>query len=83
LNAAKIIRDSSIQVKIISAVRAAGGEDKSNSVGSAIKGLQSNIQEVIKEVQASSIKNKFKATVQTTIAINKVINAWKKRSGKK
>jgi len=83
LNAAKIIRDSSIQVKILSAVRAAGGEDKSNSVGSGIKGLQSNIQEVIKEVQANSIKNKFRATVQTTIAINKVVNAWKKRAGKK
>ncbi len=83
MNAAKIIRDSGIQVKILSAVRAAGGEDKSNSVGSAIKSMKTNIQEVIKEVEASSIKNKFRATVQTTIAINKVVNAWKKRAGKK
>jgi len=80
LNSSKIIRDSSIQVKILSAVRAAGAQDnKSNSVAMSIKLMQTNIQEVMKEVATESIKNKFRATVKTTMAINKVVNAWKKK----
>eukprot|EP01118_Nematostelium_gracile_P009807 TRINITY_DN3319_c0_g1_i1.p1 TRINITY_DN3319_c0_g1~~TRINITY_DN3319_c0_g1_i1.p1 ORF type:complete len:210 (-),score=79.76 TRINITY_DN3319_c0_g1_i1:16-645(-) len=84
LNAAKIIRDGGIQIKILSAVRAAGGEDKGNSVAMAAKGLQTNIQDIIKEVRSESLRNKFRNTVKQTIAINKVVNVWKKKSlGKK
>ena len=60
LNAAKIIRDGGIQIKILSAVRAAGGEDKGNSVAMASKGLQTNIQEIIKEVRAEQLRTKFR-----------------------
>jgi len=82
LNAAKIIRDGGIQIKILSAVRAAGGEDKGNSVAMASKGLQTNIQEIIKEVRAEQLRTKFRNTVKQTMAINKVVNVWKKKAGK-
>lgn len=82
LNAAKIIRDGSVQIKILSAVRAAGGEDKGNSVTMAAKGLQTNITDIIKEVRANSLRTKFRSTVKQTIAINRVVTAWKKM-GKK
>jgi len=82
LNAAKIIRDGGIQIKILSAVRAAGGEDKGNSVAMAAKGLQTNIQEIIKEVRAETLRNKFRNTVKQTIAINKVVTAWRKKASK-
>eukprot|EP01114_Cavostelium_apophysatum_P003519 TRINITY_DN1345_c0_g1_i2.p1 TRINITY_DN1345_c0_g1~~TRINITY_DN1345_c0_g1_i2.p1 ORF type:complete len:784 (+),score=242.09 TRINITY_DN1345_c0_g1_i2:136-2487(+) len=82
LQAAKIIRDGSIQVKILSAVKAAGGKnDKSNAVQMAAKGLQANITEVIKVVQAEGIRNRFRSTVKQTIAINKVVRLW--RAGNK
>jgi hypothetical protein len=82
LNAAKIIRDGGIQIKILSAVRAAGGEDKGNSVAMAAKGLQTNIQDIIKEVRSESLRNKFRNTVKQTIAINKVVSVWRKKAGK-
>jgi len=82
LTAAKIIRDNSIQVKILSAVRAAGGEDKSNSVYMQSKLLQNNIASIIKEVQAETLRNKFRSTVKQTIAINKVVNVWKTKAKK-
>jgi len=80
LNAAKIIRDGGLQIKILSAVRAAGGEDKSNSLTYAAKGLQNNIAEIIKEVQAESLRTKFRNTVKQTIAINRVVTAWKAKA---
>jgi hypothetical protein len=79
LGASRILKDGGIQIKILSAVKAAGGEDKGNSVGMAVKGLQTNIQEIIKEVKAESLKNRFRSTVKTTIAINKVVNVWKRQ----
>jgi cell division protein ZapA (FtsZ GTPase activity inhibitor) len=54
--ASKIIRDGSLQIKILSAVRAAGGEDSGNTVGMAVKGLQSNIQDVMKDIAAENIR---------------------------
>jgi len=83
LNAAKIIRDGGIQIKILSAVRAAGGEDKGNSVVMATKTLQTNIQDIIKQVRAEQLKNKFRNTVKQTMAINKVVSVWKKKGGVK
>jgi len=80
LHAAKIIRDGGIQIKILSAVRAAGGEDKGNSVVMATKGLQINIQEIIKEVRAEQLRTKFRNTVKQTMAINKVVSVWKKKA---
>jgi hypothetical protein len=47
-------------------VRVASGGDKTNSVEMAIKGLQTNIQEVIKEVRAENLKNKFRNTVKVS-----------------
>lgn len=82
MNAAKIIRDGSVQIKILSAVRAAGGEDKTNSVAMAAKGLQTNIMDIIKEVRAESLRNKFRSTVKQTIAINRVVSAWKRAAKK-
>jgi len=83
LNCSKIVRDGSIQIKILSAVRAAErASDKSNSVQSASKVLQSNIQDIMKEVRAESLKNRFRSTVKQTIAINKVVSAWKKSEKK-
>lgn len=80
LNSAKIIRDGSVQVKILSAVRAAGGEDSVNSVGNSAKVLQNNIQDIIKEIRAEELKHRFKKTVMQTIAINKVVKAWRKKA---
>ena len=54
--ASKIIRDGSLQIKILSAVRAAGGEDSANTVGMAVKGLQTNIQDIMKDVTAENIR---------------------------
>jgi len=82
LFAAKVIRDGALQIKILSAVRASGGDEKSNTVGMAAKGLQVNIQEIIKEVQAEGIRNKFRSTVKQTIAINKVMKVWKSKAVK-
>jgi len=82
LHAARIIRDGGIQIKILSAVRAAGGEDRGNSVAMASKGLQTNIQQIIKEVRAETLRNKFKSTVKQTIAINKVVKAWRQKANK-
>jgi len=76
--AAKFIRDSSIQIKILSAVKAAGGDDKSNSVQMSARGLQTNIAEVIKVVQTQAIRNRFKSTVKQTMAINKVLRLWRR-----
>jgi len=85
LNAAKIIRDGAIQIKILSAVRAAGGDADSpnSSVAMSAKGLQTNIQEIIKEVRAQSLKNRFRSTVKQTMAINKVVSVWRKQAAKK
>ena len=47
-------------------MRVASGGDKTNSVEMAIKGLQTNIQEVIKEVRAENLKNKFRNTVKVS-----------------
>jgi hypothetical protein len=69
-------------VKILSAVRAAGGEDKSNSVAMAAKNLQTNITDILKSVQAESLRNRFRSTVKQTIAINKVVNVWRKKATK-
>jgi len=80
LHAARIIRDGGIQIKILSAVRVAGGEDKGNSVAMASKGLQTNIQQIIKDVRAETLRNKFKSTVKQTIAINKVVKAWRQKA---
>eukprot|EP01119_Soliformovum_irregulare_P005452 TRINITY_DN17211_c0_g1_i1.p1 TRINITY_DN17211_c0_g1~~TRINITY_DN17211_c0_g1_i1.p1 ORF type:complete len:812 (+),score=266.83 TRINITY_DN17211_c0_g1_i1:195-2438(+) len=80
LNMAKILRDGGLQIKILSAVRAAGGEDKSNSLQYAAKGLQNNITEIIKEVQAEQLRSKFRNTVKQTIAINRVVSVWKAKA---
>jgi len=82
LHSARIIKDGAVQIKILSAVRAAGGEDKTNSVGMAAKGLQTNIQEIIKAVQADSLRNRFRSTVKQTMAINKVVNVWRNKTKK-
>jgi len=82
LNAAKIIKDGAIQIKILSAVRAAGGEDKGNSVAMGAKQLQTNIQEILKVVRAEGLRTKFSQTVKQTMAINKVVKAWRKHSTK-
>jgi len=80
LQSAKIIKDSGTQVKILSAVRAAGSDDRSNTVGNAVKNMQTNINEVIRQIQADSLKQKFRNIVQNTMMINKVVKAW--RTGK-
>lgn len=82
-NAAKLIRDGAIQVKILSAVRAAGGEESVNSVTMATRGIQNNIQEVMKEIRGESLRTRFKSTVKQTMAINKVVNVWKNKALKK
>ena len=48
----------------------------------AAKGLQTNIQEIIKEVRAETLRTKFRNTVKQTIAINKVVTAWRKKAAK-
>jgi len=79
-NSAKLIKDGSIQIKILSAVSAAGGEGGTSSVSMAVKGLQTNIQEILSAVRAEELKNKFRSTVMQTVAINRVINVWKKKA---
>eukprot|EP01117_Protostelium_nocturnum_P012156 TRINITY_DN4460_c0_g1_i1.p1 TRINITY_DN4460_c0_g1~~TRINITY_DN4460_c0_g1_i1.p1 ORF type:complete len:484 (-),score=256.11 TRINITY_DN4460_c0_g1_i1:57-1508(-) len=78
LQSAKIIKDGGIQLKILSAVRAAGSDDKSGTVGNAVKGLQTNIQEVVNQIQADSLKQKFRGIVQSTMNINRVVKAWRR-----
>jgi len=82
LHAAKICRDGGVQIKILAAVRAAGGEDKGNTVGNSAKGLQTNIQEIMKVIRSESIRTKFRNTVKTTMAINKVVKVWKSKAHK-
>jgi len=79
LQSAKIIKDSGTQVKILSAVRAAGSDDRSNTVGNAVKNMQTNIAEVIRQIQAEQLKQKFRSIVQNTVAINKVVKAWRRK----
>ncbi|PRP74596.1 large adhesin, partial [Planoprotostelium fungivorum] len=80
LQSAKIIKDSGTQVKILSAVRAAGSDDRSNTVGNAVKNMQTNIAEVIRQIQAEQLKQKFRSIVQNTVNINKVVKAWRRHS---
>jgi hypothetical protein len=72
-----------IQIKILSAVRAAGGEDKTNTVQNAAKTLSVNIQDVIKLCAAAQLRGKIHSTVKQTAAINKVLMNWRKIHGKK
>jgi len=80
ISSARLIKDGTIQIKILSAVRAAGGDDKTNTIQNAFKTLQSNIDMVVQTVTAESLRTKFKSTVKQTVAMNKLLTHWRKNA---
>jgi len=80
ISSARLIKDGTIQIKILSAVRAAGGDDKTNTIQNAFKTLQANIDMVVQTVTAESLRTKFKSTVKQTVAMNKLLTHWRKNA---
>jgi len=76
--AAKYIRDKSIQVKMISAVKVAmtGDDVDDNQVVSAAKGLSGEVTEIVKTVRAGMLKRRLQSTQQQTAAIAKIRAIW-------
>jgi len=75
--AAKFIRDKSIQVKMISAVKVAmTGEEDDNQVVSAAKGLGGEVTDIVKAVRAGLLKRRLASTQAQTAAIKKIRDLW-------
>jgi len=76
--AAKYIRDKSIQVKMISAVKVAmtGDDVDDNQVVSAAKGLSGEVGDVVKAVRAGLLKRRLASTQAQTAAIKKIRDLW-------
>jgi hypothetical protein len=78
LDAANLISDNSMQCKILAMVRASSqSPDKANTVGNSARLLQTNINDILREVRAEQLRTRFRDTVRQTMAINRVMKAWK------
>lgn len=77
-SAAKFIRDKSIQVKMISAVKVAmtGDDVDDNQVVSAAKGLNTEVTDIVKVVRAGLLKRRLASTQAQTAAIAKIRSLW-------
>jgi len=78
LEVGKILRDRAIQVKMLSAVKAAMSADEvdDNQVASAAVGMSTEITELVKSVRAGMLKRRLQSTINQAAALRKVREAW-------
>jgi len=72
-----IINDCSLQVKIITCVKAASGAENTDQVKQANAGLKRAIKEVMEILVVASLKSHTAQTVNQVRAISRVLEAWK------
>lgn len=83
---ARVIRDRNTQLKIISAVKSSADENDQEAVGAvqaAALGLDTSIKEAIQAANALALRQRVVKAVNTVMAINKVMKAFKKPLNKK
>eukprot|EP00004_Rigifila_ramosa_P021273 TRINITY_DN5626_c0_g1_i2.p1 TRINITY_DN5626_c0_g1~~TRINITY_DN5626_c0_g1_i2.p1 ORF type:complete len:1701 (-),score=493.11 TRINITY_DN5626_c0_g1_i2:103-4545(-) len=82
---ARLIKDKSVQVKIISAVKSSSSDsaDAEGAIQAAAKGLQDAIAEAMREQAAAQLRKRFTKAVDTVVAMRKVVSAFKKPLKKK
>eukprot|EP01090_Pellita_catalonica_P017252 TRINITY_DN5166_c0_g5_i1.p1 TRINITY_DN5166_c0_g5~~TRINITY_DN5166_c0_g5_i1.p1 ORF type:complete len:758 (+),score=204.67 TRINITY_DN5166_c0_g5_i1:40-2313(+) len=78
LDLVNVIKDRSIQVKIIAAVKCAGGGG-SGAVSSAAHGLAGTIKEILNVLCAETLKRRVAATQMQVSAIKAVLEAYRKK----
>lgn len=83
MNAAKTIKDRSVQLKIISTVKANdSGPEAEAAVNNIAKLLSDSIADTNNTCNALSLRTRFTKTVNTAIAVSKVASAFKKSLAK-
>jgi len=78
LNGARIIRDNGLKLKILAAVKAAGGEDDAGQVAAAARGLAVQIKQIMNDVSALSLQYRVQQTEKQAMILKKIAEAVRK-----
>jgi len=74
---ANILSDRALQVKMITAVKAASGDTSTDQVRSASNGLKNSITETMEALITAALKKRLAATIDQVHAIDRITEAWK------
>lgn len=78
LNGGKIISDNSLKLKILATVKVSGGSDDTSQVLSAAQGLKTQVEQLVSQVKAGSLRHRLQATTKQTNALKKIAQAVRK-----
>ena len=78
LNSGKIITDNSLKLKILAAVKVSGGNDDTGQVASAARGLKTQVEDIVSQVRAGSLRHRLQATAKQIAALRLIAEAVRK-----
>lgn len=78
LNAGKIITDNSLKLKIVCAVKVSGGDDETGQIASAAEGLKKQVEDIVSQVRAGSLRHRLQATTKQIAALRLIAEAVRK-----
>jgi hypothetical protein len=78
LNAGRIITDNSLKLKILAAVKVSGGNDDTGQVASAAQGLKTQVEQIVSQVRAGSLRHRLQATAKQIAALRLIAEAVRK-----
>lgn len=78
INSGKIITDNSLKLKIVCAVKVSGGNDETGQTASAANGLKTQVEDIVSQVRAGSLRHRLQATTKQISALRLIAEAVRK-----
>lgn len=78
ITSGKIITDNSLKLKIVCAVKVSGGNDETGQTASAANGLKTQVEDIVSQVRAGSLRHRLQATTKQISALRQIAEAVRK-----